>query len=374
MNAAAQAAVLALLACACSHAVSNGHAAEEAKTKPSQALAIPRESPSRRFLEIQTVKLAKGQRELAAVGRVTFDEARVVNIATPLSGRAAEVLVRVGDVVKSGQPLLSVDSPEIPAIRADLRKALVDLRAAEKNLERVIILIKEKAMAEKDRLTAEVDRDKAAAEVNRLRARLRLLGKEEGDESQRFLIRAPRGGVVVKRLVNIGEEVRGDGANPLLVLADLSAVWVIAEVPERDLLLVQKGRKAEVEVTSFPGKRYRGKVNHIGEVVNPDTRTIQVRVVLKNPKRQLKPEMYARLFLDVTGHKPRLVIPSRALVMRHDQMIVFVEEVPGKFMPRKVVVGAELGDDREVVSGLKEGERIITRGAILLDTEIQRVL
>jgi cobalt-zinc-cadmium efflux system membrane fusion protein len=363
-----------LILCPALAACAEASPAAEPSKKPTGYLEIPRQHPARRFLQVEKVRRSAAQRELPVVGRITFDEAKVVNIATPLPGRVAEALVAVGTPVKQGQPLASIDSPEISALRADLRKALVDLGAAQKNLERVRLLIAEKAAARKDELSAEVDENKAAAEVQRLRARLKLIGKDETDDSQRFVLRAPRAGVIVKRALNVGEEVRSDSAAPLLLLADLSVVWVLADIPEREVSLVHKGQKAVVEVTSFPGRRFPGKVSHIGEVVTAETRTVQVRISLRNPKRELKPEMYARVFLDVSLKTPRLLIPTRALVVKQGKTVVFVEEEPGKFRPRTIVVGPEIGENHEVISGVREGESVVTRGALLLDSEIQRVL
>ena len=334
----------------------------------------PAESPSLRHLQTSPVRRATGERELPAVGRVTFDEARVVNITTPLAGRVTQLKATVGTVVKKGQVLVVLDSPEITAVRADLRKALVDLSAADKNLERVKLLVAEKAAARKDELSAEVDRQKALAEVSRLRSRLALLGKKESDHSAHLVLRAPRSGVVVKRSVNVGEEVRPDSPAPLLVLADLSVVWVLAEIPERELALVRLAKGAQVELTSFPGQKFRGAVKHIGDVVMPETRTIQVRIELENKDRLLKPEMYARVSLDLPRGEAPLLVPTRALVTRKDATVVFVQEAPGKFVARPVVVGSELGNDHEVVKGLKDGELVVTQGALLLDAEFQRVL
>jgi cobalt-zinc-cadmium efflux system membrane fusion protein len=341
---------------------------------PKGELAIPAGSPSRRFIEVAPVRRIEGSRELRAVGRVTFDEARVVNITSAISGRVVELRASVGAWVAAGAVLLAIDSPEIPVIRADLQKARIDLDAAARNLERTRALVREKAAAGKEELSSEVDLKKAAAEVERLRARLKLWHKDESDETQRFLVRAPRAGVIVKRNVNVGEEVRPDAATPLLSLADLSVVWVLAEIPERELALVKRGQPAQVEVTSYSGERFRGTVSHIGEVVNPETRAIQVRVALKNPGRRLKPEMYARVWLEVKGTKAQVVVPKTALVIRHDKTVVVVEVAAGKFVPREVVAGNEVGDGREVLSGLREGEKVVVRGALLLDAELQSLL
>ena len=360
----------------CAVACDNGAAApasEAAPAKPAPGLHAA-DAPSRKYLKTAKVRRAAGQRDLPAVGRVTFDEARVVNISSPIAGRITKLVAHLGAKVKKGQVLCALDSPEISAVRADLRKALVDLDTAQKNLERTQLLVREKAAARKDELQAETDHKKALAEVLRLRSRLVLLGMKEGDNNSRLVLRAPRAGVVVKRNVNVGEETRPDAPLPLFVIADLSVVWVLAEIPERDLGLVRKAKIANVEVTSFPGQRFKGTVQHVGDVVMPDTRTIQIRIELDNKERLLKPEMYARVSLDLPHGDAPLLVPTAALVTRKDSTVVFVEESPGKFVPRDVVVGAEIGSDYEVVKGLKEGEPVVVRGALLLDAEFQRVL
>lgn len=309
----------------------------------------------------------------AATGRVTFDEERASRVGSPVSGRVVELLVRPGDRVRKGQGLLVIASPDAESAAADHVAALADAAVAEKGLERVRRLYAEQAVPYKEVLQAESDSTKAAAAVARARARLEVLGIDPAHATRatRFVLRAPIDGTVVDRPAFPGMEVRADSGAPLATVADLSRLWVIADVYERDLARVATGRPATLRVPAWPDRSFTGTVSHVGEVVDPATRTVKVRIEVANPQLALKPEMFARVTLAAAPGAPALTIPSEALLSDGPGSAVIVALGGGRFEKRAVESGPEHDGRVRVLAGLHDGERVVVDGALYLRAAIE---
>jgi cobalt-zinc-cadmium efflux system membrane fusion protein len=184
----------------------------------------------------------------------------------------------------------------------------------------------------------------------------------------RVPIVSPISGVVIERKVTDGQFVQPD-ATPIITLADLSTVWVIGDVFERDLRCVAHGEDATITTAAYPGEKFQGVVNYISDAIDIATRTAKVRVSVANVGNRLKPEMFATIALDVAPHERAVSVPARAVLTENGKTFVYVEIGPQRFIRRAVDLGASVGDERRVVSGLRPGDRIVTDGAILLRQE-----
>jgi cobalt-zinc-cadmium efflux system membrane fusion protein len=302
-------------------------------------------------------------------GRVTFNENVTARVSSPISGRVVSLAAQVGDTVKAGDALAVLDSPDLAGAVADLRKARADEARKKPALERAHSLYDAGVFARKDLETAEADERQAHAETERAAMRLRNLASEGGEDG-RYAVRAPIAGVIADRQLNPGMEVRPDLANPLFIITNPARLWVVIDLPERELSKVAQGQPVSVQVDAWPDDRFPARIEKIGEVVDPATRRVQVRCSLTNPERKLKPEMYARVTLLADENRTAVRLPNTALVTEGLYSYVFVEQTPGVFKRRRVQLAVQDRDYSYVASGVEPAERVVVAGAVLLNSEL----
>ncbi len=322
------------------------------------------------FIKVETVVESAGATSVTLPGRVSFDEDHTQRVASPIDGRATALLAKLGDKVRPGQALVALSSPNVGQIQAEAQKAMSDLTVAEKSIERVHKLQAEGAVAEKDVAQAESDHRKARSDYARSMAHLKALGVSPSDPAVNVALRAQIGGVVVERNVLVGQEVRADQATPLLTISSLETVWVLADAYEQDLSLVAVGDAVTIRVPAYPGETFAGKVTHVGEVVDPATRTVKVRCVADNKSHRLKAEMFAKV--DVQNHAGRklVLVPAQAILNEGDKSVVVIASEGNVFRSRRVDVGPEVDGRVRVLGGLRPGEKIVTDGAIFMKREL----
>ncbi|HYC23340.1 MAG TPA: efflux RND transporter periplasmic adaptor subunit [Candidatus Bathyarchaeia archaeon] len=296
-------------------------------------------------------------------GTIDFDEQHTSHLHSPVAGRVAELLVQVGDRIAADQPLIAIDSPEVRAAQADYVHVTADLLIARKAGERAERLKAAEAISVKDYLQARADAEKAEADVARAQAELDRLRVKAGDSGSRYLLRSPFAGTVVERKASVGMETGPESGDPLVVVSDLSRVRVVVRVPERQLGLVHQGQEVRVHVDAYPSD-FSGEVDAIGDVVEDATQTIPVRCVLPNPDHLLKPAMFARVALKAPGGVHLLTVPAAAVLSDGQRYRVIVRTGDGRLEQRYVEVGADLGAQVQVLSGVAAGEEIVTEGAI----------
>ena len=386
--------VCALLALTgCDRSGSTGSRADErslsaSASTPSQAMplvVVPTDSPRFKQLRIEPVRQqAFLTDEVVAPARVTINPNRISRVLPPVQGRILNVFVKLGDTVKEGQPLVTVDSPDADAAistylqtDATLRQARVTLVKAEADLQRARNLLQYQAISEKDALAAQNDvaTAKAAletAEATRAQAlrKLALLGLTPTDLQQAVAVRAPIAGVVTDINVAPGDyraavSSAGDITTPLMSIADLSMVWVSSDVPEPFIRLIHIGESVEITFVAYPGEKFTGRVARVASSLDPQTRTLKVHVDLPNPQRRFVPEMFGTIR---HAGPPRVtpVVPTAAVVQEYGRSEVFVERGPGQFERRVVTTGVRAGDLVAITSGLDTNSRVVVDGAILL--------
>ncbi len=327
------------------------------------------DAPQLSFLRIQAVAEMPEPAVDPLNGRIAYDENRTARVSSPNAGRVTRIAVQPGDRVKAGQPLLWLSSPDLGGAVADLRKAEADRHLKQFARQRAKILLEGEVLARKDYEAAEADLKQAEAEEQRARARLNSIAPGGAGADGSGALRAPIAGIVADRQVNPGLEVRPDMSNPLLVITDSTHLWALIDLPERDLGKVRVGQPVSIEVDAYPGEGFSGKIASIGEVLDPVTRRIQVRCAVENPQRRLKPEMFARITPLREPAHPVLMVPNTALITLGLQSYVFVESAPGTFEKRRIALDRQHRDFSVIREGLKAGERVVTSGALLLNSE-----
>ncbi len=330
-------------------------------------IIVPEGSPLRSKLTVEAVAEQQIQRTLVLPAVVEADPTRLVKILPPLAGRITQLKVQLGERVKEGQPLAILDSPDLGAAYADHERATVLLELASKNRDRARGLSKIGGAAVRDLQQAETDYVTADVEHIRADARLRQIGvnPEATDPSKTLTITAPIAGSVIALDVGVGAFWNDPNAS-LLTVADLSSIWVTANVSEKDTVLVAKGQPVEVEFTAYPNEAFKGEVLFVSDVLDPDTRRTKVRIAFQNPGIRLKPNMFANVnFLAA----PQMVatVPATALIMKNDSDRVFVEVAPWTFVPRPVEISYQQGNSAVIKSGLAAGERAVVKGGVLLN-------
>jgi cobalt-zinc-cadmium efflux system membrane fusion protein len=355
-------------ASACSDRVKAAAAAGGPETM-QEGLTLEPSSAALKFVKIEELVPSDAAPNVSLTGRITFDEDRTQRVATPIDGRATAILVKLGDHVKPGQSLIELSSPQVGQLQADAQKTQQDLMVAQKTVDRVHKLKVDGAVSEKEVGQAEADLQKARSDVGRTAAQLRSIGISASDPAVAVSIRAAVAGTVVERNVLVGQEVRADATTPLMTVTNLDTVWVNADVYEQDLGLVSSGAVVDVRVPAYPGDTFAGTVAHLGDVVDPTSRTVKLRCVVPNPSGKLKPEMFARIALADTNGKKVLVIPARSLLNEAGKLRVIVVE-GNVFRPVSVEVGPEVEGRVRVLSGLKAGDKVVTDGALFLKHDI----
>ena len=335
--------------------------------REGQQIIVPDGSPLRGKLTIDAVALREVQRNLVLPAVVEADPARLVKVLPPVAGRITQLKVQLGEEVDKGQPLLVLDSPDLGTAYADYERAKANLTLAIKNRDRLRDLVRTSAVAVRELQQAETDAINAEAERQRAEARLKQIGvdPEAPTRSRTVTISAPVPGSIIDLSVAPGA-YWNDPTAALMTVADLSTIWVTANVPEKDTALVAKGQPVEIVFSAYSGEVFRGEVLFVSNVLDPDTRRTKVRINLENPENRFKPGMFA----NVTFFAPKQtipIIPTTALFLKDDASQVFVEVAPWTFESRRVDVGFQQGDEAAILTGLSAGDRVVTRGGVLLN-------
>jgi cobalt-zinc-cadmium efflux system membrane fusion protein len=360
----------------------------DAEPAPKQAVRAPTASSVVKLtpeaiktadLELETVQPHPYRTSLRVSGVVKPNPNRLVDVSALIGGRVIEVLVNVGDRVRQGQVLARVNSTELGFAQSDYLKAQARLAVAEKGRERALQLLEAKVIGTGEFQRREGEALAARAEHRAAADRLVLLGMTQPEigrlaQAQRIsskaAIRSPLEGTVIERRVAPGEGI--DQKSTLFVVADLGRLWVMADVHEKDIPKVQLGLPVEVHVTPYPQENFQGVILHIGEVIEPATRTVKVRTEMPNPDGRLKPEMFAVVRILTTSEERVLSVPTIAVQKDHGRDVVFVQKAQGEFEPREVSLGEPSGDRLPVLKGLTEGEEIVTKGAFILKSELNK--
>jgi cobalt-zinc-cadmium efflux system membrane fusion protein len=296
----------------------------------------------------------------------------------PVAGRVVRVMVALGDSVDEGQPLLTIQSPEASSATSTYQQTIArsaeakaTLAKAEADLARVKDLYAGRAIAQKEVVSAEASLAQAKSALEQAKAaqdesvrRLEILGLMPGDTNPMIQVRAPLAGKILELSVASGE-YRNDTSAPLMTIADLSGVFMAADVPESQIRLVTRGEIVKITLSAYPDEVFTGTVARIADVVDSQTRTIKVRAALRNPQGRLRPEMFGEIRHEETFRRVP-VIPSSAIVQSDHRSVVYREKSTGVYEPVTITFGKQDGERVPVLTGLAEGDRIVIDGGMLL--------
>lgn len=313
--------------------------------------------------------------KLQVPSQVEVDEERLVSIGSYVTGRIIDLYVTLGQSVDAGAPLARISSPELTQAQLAYLRASSRTLLAQKAAERAHHLLAADVIA-----IAEVERRESELEVSRAeleaaKDQLRLLGVDssalkdlvnKGHILPSVAIKASKSGIVIGRHVIIGQVVQP--ADQLFQVADLSAVWVVGDVPEQIARNVRVGQHVEIHVPALGDVNFDGLIIFVADTVNPLTRTVMVRTMVENPKRKLKPDMLATMHITDNPHKS-MVVPETAVVREANRDYVFLSQGNNRFLRIPVELGPEVADMRPVLKGLTAEQRIVVDGAFHLDNE-----
>ncbi len=321
---------------------------------------------SAEFVKVETATAPTRSHTRSLVAKVNFDERKLATMGPPVGGRVAAVNVVTGDRVKKGDVLMTIHSPDIAAVQAQVAEARTARILAEHTLSRTATLVKEGAASIAEQQQAAAALAQAKEEERRTSSSLVAIGGGNGTAD--YLLRSPIDGTVVERMAAVGNEVTVGQNDPLVKIADLSTVWVLADVYDLDVPSIKLNAEAIITVPATPGARFTGRIAYIGDIVDPLTHSARARIEIDNKDQLLRPGMFAQAQV-ATDAAGTVEIPISAVLAHRDQFFVFVQRAPGEFVQREVHLGEEQADRVHVLSGLQVGDKVVTQGAILLDAE-----
>jgi cobalt-zinc-cadmium efflux system membrane fusion protein len=329
-------------------------------------------------IKLMTVGEAESRDLLRIPGSIQVDEQRMARIGAPVTGRISDIDAVLGQRVQRGQILATVNSTELAQNQLAYIKALQQIALQSKAVERAKSLLEADVIAPAELQKRETELSAAKADLIAARNQLQVLGMSQHNidklsksaQMDTFSnINARIAGTVISRKINLGQVVQP--ADELFVVADLSVVWAVAEVPEHQIDLIEAGQEVDIEIPAIFEKPIKGKLIFVGDVVNPQTRTVTVRSEIRNPKQEIKPEMLVSMLL-LSKPTKRLSVPAQAVVRENDKDYVFVQIAPNTFRLREVTLADVYQGMVAIVNGLSEGEVVIAEGAFHINNERKR--
>jgi cobalt-zinc-cadmium efflux system membrane fusion protein len=327
--------------------------------------------PAEQMAHIQVVKAVKASipRVLRFTGSVAYDALHTTPVFSAVGGPVRNILVAPGDMVKAGQPLLEVTSPDYSSARAAYQKAREAFQLADKNYKRSQDLLAHKAIAQKDLEQAESDRAQAESDLGSSGDALRALGIADPDAKSSTTLQipvlAPAAGEIVERLVGPGQLLQAGGTQ-CFTISDTSKVWVLVNVYESDAGSVHIGDSADI-TTDALSKPFHGKISYVAPAMDPDSRTLQERIETENPNHELKKDMYVTASVHAGATANAILVPDKA-VLRDTENLPFVYVTTGnnQFARRPVTIGDSSSGQTQIKTGLNEGESVAADGSLFL--------
>ena len=318
-------------------------------------------------IKIEELKAQSLVDQVVLTATIRANQDRIAHVAPRVSARIVKVSANLGDKVKPGQPLALLDSIELGEAHSLYRQARSQFSLTKSDFERAQKLKADEIIPEKDYLRARTEFEKARASLRATEDKLTLLDAAHQDSEtgpiSLFPVKAPFAGTVIEKNAVLGELAQPD--KRIFTIADLSTLWIEANLFEKDLGKVRVGAAAGVIVNAYPGEVFKGRLTYISSTVDKESRTVQARVEVPNLDGRLKPEMFATASVDTASTSKALTLPQEAVLLVNGQAMAFVQEAGG-FEPRAVELGDKVGERVIVRSGVKEGEQIVVAGTYAL--------
>jgi membrane fusion protein, heavy metal efflux system len=347
-------------------------AAKEAAKDPLEIIITP-------IIQGQ-IKIAKADKaEISEAvnvpGRIEVQQNRLAKIGSPVTGRVSDIQVSLGQIVKSGQILAKVNSVELTQTQLIFIKAKQQIGLKTKAVVRAKLLFEADVISKAEMQRIEAELDSVTAEFDATEDQLEILGmtkaaiqklSNSSTVNSYSDVTSRIAGIVISKHVNIGQVVQP--ADELFSVADLNHLWAVAEVPEQQAAFIQKDQEVTIDIPALEDKRVKGKIIYVGDIVNPETRTVLIRTEIDNSNQMLKPDML--ITVTVQSKKvSKLAVSLAAVVRENDRSYVFAQTGPNKFRLREIEVGSRDGNMVSILSGIAIGETIVVDGAFHLNNE-----
>lgn len=332
----------------------------------NDTLHYPAGAPQLAYLKIQPVHAEPVPLFAPVTARLAYDENHTYRAYSPVSGRVVAIMVSPGDRVALGQPLARIESPDFGTAVAENQKARVDLQAKQAAQQRAKQLFDAGVLARKDLEGANSDLAMSQAEAQRTSAHLRGLGESSGEG---YVLRSRVAGIVAERQISQGLEVMPGAATPLFVVTDPSRLWLTIDVTEQNIGRIHRGQKLAVRVDAYPNQTFTAEVKQVGVALDAGTRRLPVTAEVTNANGQLHPEMYAQVAPMDETKTLQVRLPNTALFTKGLYSFIWVETQPGTLQRRRVTPLLQLPDTTYVSDGVADGERVVTTGALLLESD-----
>jgi len=348
----------------------------ENKADTADLFTVPQEQMQ--HLKIAAVEKSGLPRILRLTGTVAFNAFKTTPVFSPIGGPVQEILVAPGQLVRSGQTLLTVASPDYSVARSAYLKARSAFQLSDRNYQRARDLLDHKAIAERDLQQAESDRAQAQADLQSSEDALRAVGikdpestlAESAASTSQIPVRAPVGGEVVERLVGPGQLLQA-GATQAFTISDMGTIWVLVNVYQSDLAYVRNGDTVEITTDAYP-ETFHGKISYLADTLDPNTRTLQARIVTQNRDNKLKKDMYVNATVQAGVVADALSVPDSAILRgAENEPFVYVQAGTNQFARRSVEVAVSQQGRTQVKNGLKEGEKVVADGSLFLQFKNQ---
>ena len=360
----------------------------EAPSKGAKGEIFLDQEQQRKHVVVEPVRAKDVAFSITIPGRLTVNEDQSFHVGAIASGRIENISARVGDSVNAGQILGRIHSHEVHEARAGYQEAMVEQERAKsaegyakQRRDRAHRLFELKAGSRQDVESAEADLqnaqaaiEKAESEVEKERAHLNIFqiptdaGRAHADEEDDIPIPAPASGLILERKVTVGSVV--NSGDELFVITDASSVWMIAAANENDLSKLHPGQQVRIQVRAYPDREFAGRILKLGESLDPETRTLQIRIIVPNQQGLLKPEMYATANLRQSAGSRAVFLPDEAIQDVEGLPAVFVRRAQNTFEVRAVRIGPRTGGETEIVEGLQPGDEVVVKGGFLLKSEL----
>jgi cobalt-zinc-cadmium efflux system membrane fusion protein len=333
------------------------------------SIVLTQGSPQERYIELQVAKQAPGLAPIPAPARVLVDETRAGPVFAPVAGRVEQVVVHLGQEVKPGDRLVAIRSSSLPELGREAESARAALAVKSALVERLRDLVALRAVPEKDLIVAQQEKREIELTLKAAEGKRRSLHLGHLDPSGLFWLTAPRKGTVVERAALMGMEVGPDRTEPLVQVAELDEVIVVADVLGSDTEDLKSGQTAQVSEVNARATPVEGKIEYVADFVDPIRRTIAVRIRVPNPEHRLRPNAFVQVTF-ATHTAPAVQVPSEAVVTDDQKSIVFIKtggsDKNSRLERREVRIGRSRDGKTEILGGLTEGQTFVSRGALLL--------
>jgi len=334
-----------------------------------QLFNVPQDQMS--HVQVVTIEPTTIRRTLRLTGAVAYNAFNTTPVITQVGGPVSRILVVPGEHVKAGQPMLEVTSPDYSQMLDAYLKAADSARLAQINYTRAQDLYQHKAIAQRDLQQAESDKNQAQADLNAAEQGLKILGIKNPNglataaASSQIPVLAPISGEVVERLVSPGQVVQA-GQTQAFTISDLNTVWVLANIYQSDLAYIHQGDDVVVQTDAYPNA-FHGRISYVAPALDPNTRTLQARIVVDNPGEKLKKDMYCTVTVTAGTLANAIAVPD-ASILRDDnnEPFVYVVVSGNQFGRRDVVLGEAQGGRTQILKGLSVGDRVVGDGSLFL--------